>query len=364
MRIPTTALAALALMALQPTQAAARDTINVVGSSTLYPFTTVVAERFGRGKHRTPRVESTGTGGGFKLFCAGIGPLHPDAANASRPIKQSERERCNRAGITNIIELKVGYDGIVVAGSIASPRMRLSRRQLFLALAARVPDADGRLVPNPHKKWSDIDRSLPDRAIEVLGPPPTSGTRDAFVELAMEAGARSFDRLAQLRGAQDDGQVRRLLAAMGLGWDGATSGKKMFQAIAHAIREDGAYIEAGENDNLIVQKLRANPSSLGIFGYSFLEQNADLVHGSLIEGVEPEFEAIASGAYLISRPLFIYIKGEHLDLVPGLGSFVREYSSERAWGDEGYLSDRGLIPMPPAERRQYAESAAAAMASP
>lgn len=362
MRISIIAPVAFILMALQPAAAAARDTINVVGSSTVYPFTTVVAERFGRGQYRTPRVEATGTGGGFKLFCAGIGPLHPDAVNASRPIKQSERERCARAGIIDIIELRVGYDGIVVAGSIASPQLRLSRRQLFLALAAKVPDADGKLVDNPHKKWSQIDSSLPERDIEVLGPPPTSGTRDAFVELAMEAGARSFDSLAQLRDAGDDSELRRLLAALGLGWDGATPGKKMFRAIAHAIREDGAYIEAGENDNLIVQKLRANPSSLGIFGYSFLEQNADLVHGSLIEGVEPQFEAIASGAYLISRPLFVYIKGEHLQLVPGLADFVREYSSERAWGDEGYLSDRGLIPMPPAERRKYAEGAAAALA--
>lgn len=308
----------------------AREYISVVGSSTVYPFTTVVAERFGRSTGMsTPKVESTGTGGGMKLFCAGVGANYPDASNASRAIKQSELDMCKDNGVEAVVELKVGYDGIVLANSRKGPQFELTLREIFLALGKNVPGPDGELVANPYTHWNQINAALPNQKIEVLGPPPTSGTRDAFVELAMEGGAKTFDAIA----ASD-----------------------AFKEIAHTVREDGAFIEAGENDNLIVQKLQANPAALGIFGFSFLDQNSDQVQGSIIDGVEPEFEAIAAGDYKVSRPLFLYIKAAHVGVIPGMDEFLAEYTSDRAWGEEGYLSDKGLIPMPEEEREIYAEN--------
>ena len=310
-------------------EARARDQIHVVGSSTVFPFSTAVAERFGRmGKFKTPVVESTGSGGGLKLFCQGVGEKTPDVANSSRRIKASEVELCAANGVKQIVEVRIGFDGIVLAGSKRSARMNLTLQQVFLALAKQVP-VGGQLVPNPYKLWSDVDKSLPAEKIEVLGPPPTSGTRDAFVEIAMEGGARTIPMLEALR-AKDE---------------------KAFQAVAHAIREDGAYVEAGENDNLIVQKLEANPKALGIFGFSFLDQNADKIQGSTIAGVEPTFEAIADGRYAVSRSLYFYVKSAHVGKIPGLREFIAEFTSETASGDEGYLSDRGLIPLPAADRK-------------
>ena len=308
----------------------AREYISIVGSSTVYPFTTVVAERFGRTTGLgTPKVESTGTGGGMKLFCAGVGVDFPDASNASRAIKQSEIDMCKTNGVDAIVELKVGYDGIVLANSRQGPQFELTLREIFLALGKEVPGPDGELIENPYTHWNQINPALPNQKIEVLGPPPTSGTRDAFVELAMEGGAKTFEAIA----ASDS-----------------------FTEIAHTVREDGAFIEAGENDNLIVQKLQANPAALGIFGFSFLDQNADQVQGSIIDGVEPEFEAIAAGDYKVSRPLFLYVKAAHVGVIPGMDKFLEEYTSDRAWGDEGYLSDKGLIPMPQEERQLFAEN--------
>jgi len=309
---------------------AGRDYIYIVGSSTVYPFSTVVAERFGRAtEFKTPKVESTGSGGGLKLFCDGIGVDYPDIANASRAIKPSEVERCAANGVKDIVEVKIGYDGIVIANALSAPHLALTRRDIFLALAGEVPGAaDGELMPNPYRTWKDVNPSLPATRIEVLGPPPTSGTRDAFVELAMEGGCKSIPWIAAL--------------------EKADSGR--FKQICHTIREDGAFIEAGENDNLIVQKLVANPTAFGIFGFSFLDQNAEKVQGSSIDGVEPTFEAIADGGYPVSRPLFFYVKKAHVDVIPGLRGFLREFTSDRAWGEEGYLSDRGLIPMTDAER--------------
>jgi len=312
----------------------ARDYINIVGSSTVYPFATVVAEQFGKTtRYKTPKIESTGSGGGLKLFCAGVGVEHPDITNASRRIKQSEFEKCQSNGVKEIVEVKIGYDGIVLANSNRTKPMKLTRKDIFLALAKDVPDPKGgeKVVPNPYKTWKDVNSSLPNNRIEVLGPPPTSGTRDAFVELAMEAGAKKFDWLAALR-KQD---------------------KKKFKAIAHAIREDGAYIEAGENDNLIVQKLDANPNALGIFGFSFLDQNTDKIQGSFVDGVQPTFDAIADGEYPVSRPLFFYVKKAHVGVIPGMEGYLREFTSEKAWGLEGYLADKGLIPMPDKERKKY-----------
>jgi len=313
---------------------AARDYVSIVGSSTVYPFSTVVAERFGRNTDfKTPKIESTGTGGGFKLFCGGIGVQHPDISNASRRIKQSEVDLCAANGVDKIVEVKLGYDGIVIANSREADLVDFTLEELYLALAKNVPDpaTGAHLVANPYKQWSDIDPSLPAIDIEVLGPPPTSGTRDAFLELAMEVGCEGFPAVAAL---EDDA----------------------FTAACHTIREDGAYIEAGENDNLIVQKLEANPAAFGIFGYSFLDQNSDKVQGSMINGVAPEFDAIADGDYPVSRPLFFYIKAAHVDVIPGIREFLAEFTSDAAWGDFGYLADRGLIPMTEAERSQVSAS--------
>ncbi|MFL2546336.1 MAG: substrate-binding domain-containing protein [Candidatus Rariloculaceae bacterium] len=308
----------------------ARDYVSIVGSSTVYPFATVVAEYFGRASQfKTPKIESTGSGGGFKLFCAGVGVQHPDVTNSSRRVKASEIEGCAANGVTEIIEVKIGYDGIVLANSRTSTQFSLTREQVFLALAKEVPDPSGaaQLVANPYMQWSDIDASLPEVGIEVLGPPPTSGTRDAFVELVMDHGCAAFELIATLR-------------------------PNDVQAACHTIREDGIFIEAGENDNLIVQKLEVNPDALGIFGYSFLDQNYDKVHGSIIDGQGPDFEAIADGSYPISRPLFFYVKKAHIGVIPGIEEFLREFTSDAAWGEFGYLSDRGLIPLPDAERSQ------------
>lgn len=317
---------------------AARDYISVVGSSTVYPFATVVAEKFGKTTDfKTPKIESTGSGGGLKLFCAGVGVEHPDITNASRRIKKSEFDRCQNNGVNDIIEVKIGYDGIAMANSKKSNQMNLSLRDVFLALAKEVPDPNGgeKLVENPYKTWKEVNADLPDTEIEVLGPPPTSGTRDAFVELAMEGGCKTFKWIKAIK-KQD---------------------KKQYKTICHSIREDGKYVEAGENDNLIVQKLNANPDALGIFGFSFLDQNLDSVQGSLIGGVAAEFDSIADGSYPISRALYFYAKKAHVGVIPGLKEFLIEFTSKKTWGDEGYLTDRGLIPMPKKERKKFARAA-------
>jgi phosphate transport system substrate-binding protein len=318
---------------------AQRDQIRIVGSSTVYPFATKVAEQFGRStQFKTPVIESTGSGGGLKLFCAGVGVEHPDITNASRAIKSSEVEMCHNNGVKEITEVKIGYDGIVMANSIETERMDLTRRRIFLALAKMIPAGpDGELKPNPYKTWKDIDPSLPADKIEVLGPPPTSGTRDAFVELAMEGGCKTYDWIKDLK----------------------SKDKNKYKEICHTIREDGAYVEAGENDNLIVQKLQANEKALGIFGFSFLDQNSDKVQGSRIDGEVPTFEAIAKGSYPVSRPLFFYVKDAHVGVIPGISEYVKEFTSERAWGDGGYLSDAGLIPMPDGERVELGAEARA-----
>ena len=333
-RVFTAATIAAAALAGPAEAQGARDYINIVGSSTVYPFATVVAETFGKStRFKTPKVESTGSGGGLKLFCAGIGVEHPDITNSSRRIKQSEVERCAGNGVNHILEVKFGYDGIVVANSRKSGRLSISLRDLWLALAAEVPAAGGEeaLVPNPATTWADVNPALPDLRIEVLGPPPTSGTRDAFVELAMEGGCKTFGWIKAIR--KED--------------------KTRYKSICHTIREDGAFIEAGENDNLIVQKLDANPQAFGVFGFSFLDQNADKMQGSIIDGVEPEFDKISDGSYPVSRALYFYVKRTHVGKVPGLEGFLKEFSSEKAWGPDGYLADKGLIPMPDAERKQF-----------
>ena len=304
---------------------AGRDYISIVGSSTVYPFATVVAERFGQSTHfKTPKIESTGTGGGMKLFCKSIDIDTADISNASRRIKASEFKMCQENGVTDILEVLIGYDGIVIANDIKSHQFALTRKDLFLALAKQVPtEKVGELIANPYKRWNEVRPDLPNVKIEVLGPPPTSGTRDAFVELAMEGGCKKFDWIKAVK----------------------SKSKSEYKSICHTIREDGAYIEAGENDNLIIQKLQRNPDALGIFGFSFLDQNADLVKGATIDGALPEFETISDGSYPVSRPLFFYVKNAHVEKVPGILEFLKEFSSEKAMGEEGYLTDKGLIPL-------------------
>ncbi|VFN05673.1 MAG: phosphate ABC transporter substrate-binding protein, PhoT family [Candidatus Kentron sp. G] len=345
----------------------ARDYISVVGSSTVYPFATVVAEQFGKTtSFNTPKIESTGSGGGLKLFCAGVGIKHPDITNASRRIKASEVESCAQNGVTEIIEVKIGYDGIVFANAKKAPPIALTRKQIFMALAKQVPDPKtGELIDNPHKTWNEIDPALPALKIEVLGPPPTSGTRDAFAELALGGGAKAFPLLKKLRGfgADEPAAIKGAMDKLGIArsvYDKmekkkgkAPKGKQLFKAIAHAVREDGVFVEMGENDNLIVQKLDTNPSAFGIFGYSFLEQNADKVRGARIDGVEPTFENISSGEYPVSRALFFYVKKAHVDNIPGMKGYLAEFTSEKAWGEEGYLADKGMIPMPGEEREKF-----------
>jgi phosphate transport system substrate-binding protein len=331
-RLVVTFVAVLGAVACGPSQAqAVRDYISIVGSSTVYPFATVVAENFGRRSagFKTPKIEPTGSGGGIKAFCAGVGVEHPDIANSSRRITASEVADCNQNGVAQIVEVKVGYDGIVLANAKASPHYQVTLRDVYLALAKDVPDRAGaqKLVPNPYTKWSEINSALPADDINVLGPPPTSGTRDAFNELVMEGGCKTFPWVAALP-------------------------RDQYLAACHALRDDGRYIDAGENDNLIVQKLVASPRQLGIFGYSFLEQNADKVQGAHINGVAPDFDSIADGQYPVSRPLYFYVKKAHVNVIPGIREYIAEFTSDAAVGEFGYLSDNGLIPLADRERAE------------
>ena len=329
------ALGAIATLTVA-SAAEARDQIRIVGSSTVYPFATTVAEEFGKTtKFKTPVIESTGSGGGLKLFCAGVGVEHPDITNASRAIKKSEVENCKKNGIADITEVKIGFDGIVVANAKTAPQMNVTLPQLFLALAKDIPDGQGGFKPNDNQKWSDIDASLPDVKIEVLGPPPTSGTRDAFAELGLEGGCKTFDSIKALK----------------------KSDKDKYKAICHSVREDGGYVEAGENDVLIVRKLEANPDAFGVFGFSFLDQNADKIQGSKVGGVDPTFEAIADGDYPISRSLYFYVKKPHVGVIPGVEEYLAEFTSEKAFGPDGYLLDKGLIPLPEEARGKVRDDA-------
>ncbi len=336
------AVAVIALFGASSTGAFAQDQIRVVGSSTVFPFATAAAEEFGNTTNfKTPIIESTGTGGGMKLFCAGLGSSHPDIANASRRIKQSELDLCHKNGVDEVVEVKIGFDGIVLAASKNAEPMQFSLRDLYLALAAQVPAPNtegglGNMVPNPYKTWNQVNPNLPSLEIQVLGPPPTSGTRDAFNELAIEGGCKTFTGMKALK----------------------KSDKRTYKAYCRGIREDGVFIEAGENDNLIVQKIQANEQVIGIFGFSFLEQNADVIQAYPVSksgktAQEPTFDAISDGAYPISRSLFIYGKKAHVGIVPGLQEFMAEMIGDNAAGDLGYLTDRGLIPLPDSERATF-----------
>ncbi len=317
--------------------AAGRDHIEIVGSSTVYPFATVVAETFGKKtKFKTPTIESTGSGGGLKLFCSGNGIDTPDITNSSRRIKKSEVELCANNGVTNVTEVQVGFDGIAIANAKKGSTFNLSLKDIFLALAKQVPgEKEGELIENPYKTWKEVNADLPDTKIEVLGPPPTSGTRDAFAELALEGGCKKIDWIKAMK----------------------KTDKNKYKSVCHTIREDGAYIEAGENDNLIVQKLDKNENALGVFGFSFLDQNSDKVKGAIVDGVEISFENIADGKYPVSRPLYFYVKGDHVGKVPGIAEYLAEFTSDEAWGDDGYLTEKGLIPLSEEKREEIASAA-------
>lgn len=321
------------------TAASARDQIRIVGSSTVYPFTTAVAEQFGKsGGGKTPVVESTGTGGGMKLFCAGVGLGHPDLTNASRRMKTGEFDDCQKNGVKDIVEINIGIDGLTIAQSKSGPNMKLTLAQVFLALADQVPDKDGKLIANPSKNWSDIDPSLPSIKIEVLGPPPTSGTRDSLHELFLEKGAEAIPALAALK----------------------KTDAKAFEKLWKSIRKDGAYVEAGENDNVIVQKLEANKNAFGVFGFSFLEENLAKLKGVPLDGVEPTYDSIADGKFKGSRRMYVYAKKAHIGVVPGIDKFMAEYVSAKAMSKDGYLARKGLVALPKAEAEKVAASVTAA----
>jgi phosphate transport system substrate-binding protein len=314
------------IAALQPAAAQTRNQIRITGSSTVFPFSTLVAENFARaGKFRAPIVEATGTGSGIKLFCSGIGANFPDIANASRRIKASEIEECRKAGVTRIVEVKIGFDGIVLAHSKQRAQFPLTIAQIYLALAA-TPGGQAQKATN----WRQINATLPNERIQVIGPSPTSGTRDAFNELVMEAGCvAAFPKMADLK----------------------KTNEAKYKEICTRIREDGAYIQAGEQDNLIVQRLIRDKNLIGVFGYSFLEENKDRIEGSPLNGVLPTFENIGSGKYPVARSMYLYAKRAHVGVIPGLAEFLAEFTKESTFGPEGYLADHGLIPLPNAERQ-------------
>lgn len=315
------------------TAPAEQTEIRIVGSSTVYPFSTKVAQEYKNKTGQNVVVESTGSGGGHKLFCDGADMSTPDITNSSRRQKSSELAKCTANGVADVVEVKIGYDGIVISSSREAGPMPLTLRQIYLAFAKEVPtsDTDCTMLANPYTVWSDIDASLPSMKIEAFGPPPTSGTRDAFVEVGMEGGAEQVTCMAELK--DSDG--------------------KKFTTLAHTLREDGYWIDAGENDNAIVQTLVNTPTAIGVFGYSFLDQNGDKIQGIPVDGAEPTFENISSGAYPISRSLFFYIKKSHVAQKPGIKDFALEFTDEGTWGPGGYLEEIGLVPLPDAERAKY-----------
>jgi len=310
----------LAMAALSATAASARDQVRVVGSSTVFPYSQAAAENFANATGMpAPVVESTGTGGGFKVFCGGIGEDHADLTGASRAMKASEYELCAQNGVTDITEALIGYDGLSIAVSRETPfDWALTEEQVYLALAAQVP-VDGEWKDNPYQNWSDIDASLPETPILAYGPPPTSGTRDAFVELVMHDGCKRLPFVTE--GGFDGDWVAENCSRM---------------------RQDGPFVEAGENDNLIVQRLEADPNAVGIFGYSFLYENNDKLQGIAIDGVAPSPDTIADFSYGVARPLYFYIKNAHRGVIPGMNEFIAEFVSEAGLGDGGYQQERGL----------------------
>lgn len=330
---------ALIASALLVTTLSARDQIKIVGSSTVYPFSSAVAEELGKnGKVPTPVVESTGTGGGLKLFCSGFGIDTPDIANASRKIKDKELQQCAENGVLNITEALIGFDGIAIAQDSKDTGFNVTKAQLALAVAEEVPSKDGKtLIKNPYKKWSDIDASLPNREIVVYGPPKSSGTRDSFEELVLQHVFEAMPVYTDIFKA-----------------DIKTNKKYEKYSV---IRTDGVYVESGENDNLIVQKLTKNPAAVGIFGYSFLEENKDKVSAVTVDNIAPTPENISSGKYPVARSMYFYIKNSHIEQVPAIKEYVNLFMSEKMIGKDGILADIGLIPLDDAVRAEARKKA-------
>ncbi len=318
--------AAVALLMPATAAHAARDFVWAAGSSTVFPFSTRVAEQYARkNSAKPPKVESLGTGGGIKLFCGGAGDNFPDIANASRPMKKAEFDQCAANGVKDIVQIKIGFDGIVVASDKDGPNYAFKIEHLYLGLAANVL-RQGKFIANPYKTWDEVGSGLPGNNILVYGPPPTSGTRDAFVELGIEAGARKYPIAEELR----------------------SNNEAKFKQIVDPLRKDG-WVDAGENDNAIVQTLTKTPGSLGVFGYSFLEENGDKVKGMPVNGVMPTPGTIADGSYPLARSLYIYVKKSRIATTKGLQEFVNEFVSDAATGRGGYLPQRGLIALPPGQ---------------
>ena len=318
----------------------ARDQIKIVGSSTVYPFSSAVAEEFGAtSKYPTPVVESTGSGGGMKLFCAGNEMNTPDITNASRRMKTKEFKLCEKNGVTDITEAIIGYDGIAIAQAKTNTPFNVTKKQLALAVAEQVPSKDGKtLVANPYKRWNEIDATLPDREIIIYGPPKSSGTRDAFEEMVMQSTFKKMSVYTDLYKADK-------------------KANKKYKKYS-VIRTDGVYVPSGENDNLIVSKLNKNKAAFGIFGYSFLVENEDKIQGATVDGFLPTPETIASGKYPIARSLFFYTKNSHLSKVPAMAEYIKLFMSEAMIGRDGVLSEIGLIPLPDADRKAIRESVA------
>jgi len=323
-------LASVAIPGLAHAQSA-RDYISIVGSSTVFPFSSVVAEHFGKSnpKFKTPKVESTGTGGGFKLFCEGIGAQYPDIANASRRIKPSELEQCAKNGVKDVVEIKIGYDGILIATKKGAPAYKLTRKDLFLAVAKQVPDPAKRanVIANPYKTWRQIDAALPDVPINVFGPAPNHGTRDAFVKLALNVGCEQFASLKALKKTDEN----------------------RYKQICSQVREDGAWTDVSEDYALVMGKLASNSQAMAVFTFSYLDQNREKLSPATVDGVAISIDTIASGVYPLSRPLFFYVKKAHVGVIPGIREFIGEFTSAKAMGADGYLVERGLITMPAAE---------------
>jgi phosphate transport system substrate-binding protein len=330
------AAVAVASLATADTAFAARDQVWAAGSSTVFPFSTRVAEQFARKTgSKAPKVESLGTGGGIKLFCSGTGERFPDVANASRRMTRSEFDTCQRSGVKDIVEIKIGFDGIVIANDKDGADYSFKLEHLFLGLSKNVLK-NGKFVPNPYKAWDEIQTGLPGERILVYGPPPTSGTRDSWVELGIEAGARRFPTIAELR----------------------SNNEKLFKQQVDPLRTDGGWVDAGENDNAIVQTLTKTPGSLGVFGYSFYEENMDKVKVASVSGVKPNAQTISSGQYPLSRTMYIYVKKSNVGVTPGLREFINEFASDAAMGRGGYLQDRGLIPLPASQHAAAKDVAA------
>ena len=307
-----------------------RDQIRAVGSSTVYPFATAAAELFVQGNPgmKSPIIESTGTGGGMKLFCAGVGAQHPDIENASRRMKKSEFDDCQKNGVKDIIEIQIGVDGLAFAQAKSGPAFKLTPKIVYEALAAN-PYGKG---ANATKTWKDVDPSLPAIAISVFGPPSTSGTRDSLAELILEKGCQSDPAMKELKEKNED----------------------EYKATCTRVREDGKYVDSGENDNLIVQKLGANPNAIGVFGYSFLEENKDTLKDVSINGVEATYETVSTGKYPGARPLYIYVKKAHMTAIPGLQAFLNTFSAN--WDPNGVLTKRGMVAAPDDVRQKNAEA--------